>query len=139
MLDRNAIARLIPHQGKSCLLSAVSRWDETTLTAVTDDPRDPTNPYRSHGSLPPIIGVEMAMQAAALHGALTSHEVRPGWLASIRDAHIQCSRLDEPHWESLTITVIQEHNAPTGMIYRFSLYAPDARELVTGSGTVMFP
>ncbi|GBQ06997.1 hypothetical protein [Saccharibacter floricola] len=139
MLDRNAIARLIPHQGKSCLLSAVSRWDETTLTAVTDDPRDPTNPYRSHGSLPPIIGVEMAMQAAALHGALTSHEVRQGWLASMRDVHIQCSRLDEPHWGYLTMTVTQEHNAPTGMIYRFSLYAPDARELVTGSGTVMFP
>lgn len=139
MLNRDAILRHIPHQGASCLLNAANHWDETQLEATTHLHNDPANPYRVAGQLSPVTGVEMAMQAAALHGALTAHEARQGWLTSIRDVQIHCDRLDNPDWPHLIITVIQKHQAHGGMIYDFTLRTPSARLLMAGTGTVMLP
>lgn len=139
MLTRDAILRHIPHQGASCLLDEAIRWDETHLEALTRCHNDPTNPYRVADHLPPVTGVEMAMQAAALHGALTAHEARQGWLTSIRDVQIHCDRLDNADWDALTITVTQKHQAHSGMIYDFALLAPSAVLLLGGTGTVMLP
>lgn len=139
MLTRDAILTLIPHQGVSCLLERAIRWDATQLEAHSSCHNDPANPYRVAGQLPPITGVEMAMQAAALHGALTASEARQGWLTSVRDVHIHCDRLDDPHWDILTIIVTQKHQAHSGMIYDFTLSAPSATLLLSGTGTVMLP
>lgn len=139
MLTRNDILRLIPHQGASCLLDAATGWDDTHLEALTRCHNDPSNPYRVAGHLPPVTGIEMAMQAAALHGSLTAHEARQGWLTSVRDVRIHCDRLDDAEWETLTITVTQKHQAHSGMIYDFTLLAPSAGLLLGGTGTVMLP
>lgn len=139
MLTRDAILRHIPHQGASCLLDAATCWDETSLEATTQLHNDPANPYRVADHLPPVTGIEMAMQAAALHGALTAHEARQGWLTSVRDVLIHCDRLDNPAWDHLTITVTRKHQAHSGMIYDFTLTAPSAGLLLGGTGTVMLP
>ncbi|MCT6855182.1 MULTISPECIES: phosphotransferase [Bombella] len=139
MLTRDDILTLIPHQGVSCLLDRATHWDATQLTAQILCHNDPANPYRIADHLPPITGVEIAMQAAALHGALTAHEARQGWLTSVRDIHIHCDRLDIPHWDRLTITVTQKHQSHNGMIYDFSLLSPSTTLLLSGTGTVMLP
>lgn len=137
MLTRDAILHHIPHQGNSCLLDAATEWNDTQLEALTRRHNDPGNPYRVDGQLPPVTGVEMAMQAAALHGALTAHEARQGWLTSVRDVRIHCDRLDNTDWDTITITVTQKHQAHSGMIYDFTLSAPSGTLLLDGTGTVM--
>ncbi len=59
---------------------------------------DPANPLRHAGRLAAICGVEYALQAAALHGALLA-EGQPqsaGYAASLRDIALHVDRLDDP-------------------------------------------
>lgn len=137
MITRDIILGYIPHQGLSCLLDTATKWDDTQLEATTRRHNDPANPYRMAGSLPPVVGIEMAMQAAALHGAMTTNNARQGWLANARNIQIHCDRLDLPEWESLIIMVRREHYASNGMIYSFTLQTPSAHLLMSGTGAVI--
>mgnify|MGYP001334064567 FL=1 len=69
-LDRAGIAARIPHSGAMCLLDALLRWTNESITCTVHDTADPTHPLRLAGTLPSACALELAAQAMALHGAL---------------------------------------------------------------------
>lgn len=138
MLDRNAILKLIPHQGASCLLESCLAWSEKALHATSRAHCDPHNPLRRHGQLGPVVAAEIAMQAAALHGALTGGlGSSPGYLAALRDVVVLCERLDNPAYGTLHIHVSKEHGMTGGLAYAFRVTAENETILLTGRGTVV--
>ncbi|MEW9273312.1 phosphotransferase [Gluconobacter oxydans] len=138
MLNRNAILALIPHQGASCLLDGCSSWTEHVLDAVTQRHLDPACPLRHDGRLGAVTVAEFAMQAAALHGALTDGKgSAPGYLAALRSMDLRCDRLDDPGLGALRIRVTQDCAMADGFIYGFTVSSEAGITLATGSGTVM--
>ena len=103
-LDRDDIARRIPHQGSMCLLDSVLDWDESRIRCQASSHRAPDHPLRAHGRLGAACGVEYAAQAMAVHGALVAeHRVESGagtspicagFLASTRSVTLHVERLD---------------------------------------------
>ena len=95
-VGRDAIARLVPHQGAMCLLEEVLEWDESAIACRAVSHRDPANPLRAAGALPAVAGIEYAAQAVAVHGALITKGERPrmGYLAALRDVACHVERLD---------------------------------------------
>ena len=77
LLDKAAIAALIPHAGAMCLLDAVLAWDATTIACVASSHRSPANPLAGERRLDAVCGVEYAAQAMAVHGGLTGNGRRP--------------------------------------------------------------
>ncbi|MBO1324798.1 phosphotransferase [Acetobacter sp. TBRC 12305] len=140
MLDRAAILNLVPHQGASCLLDHCETWSDHALRAVVQDPCDPRNPLRRDGRLGPVVAAEIAMQAAALHGALTGRATgRPGYLAALRGLEILCDRLDHPQYGALVVDVAREHATADGLVYTFQVACAAGMRLASGAGTVLFP
>ncbi|MDN6713291.1 MAG: phosphotransferase [Acetobacter sp.] len=139
-LERVDILALIPHQGASCLLDTCSFWSDTTLRAHTAAHLHPDNPLRHAGQLGVLVGAEMAMQAAALHGALTGQTMARtgGYLAALRDLQAQCDRLDCAVYGLLQIDVLREQVDSAGMVYGFSVHSQPGDLLLQGRGTVMF-
>lgn len=128
VLDRNAIARLIPHQGAMCLLARVVAYDLQSITCEADSHRDPANPLRADEMLPASAGVEYAAQAIALHAALRKEGGGPagrGFLAVLSDVRWCRHRFDD---ESGPLRVHAELLADTGggLQYRFSVGPEDA-------------
>ena len=72
MLDRAAIARRSPHQGRMCLLERVLDWDAAQIRCGAVSHRDAGNPLRAHDRLAAACGIEYAAQAMAVHGSLLS-------------------------------------------------------------------
>src|SRR4051812_22359137 len=96
-LGRDAIARLVPHQGAMCLLDRALGWDATTILCEVDSQASPTNPLRRDGLLPAVCGLEYALQAMALHGALRDDggvAQRAGFVSSLREVQLDAERLD---------------------------------------------
>ncbi|MDE7548542.1 phosphotransferase [Acetobacter fabarum] len=139
-LERVDILALIPHQGMSCLLDTCSSWSDAALRAHTAAHLRPDNPLRHGGRLGVLIGAEMAMQAAALHGALTKQTMAGtgGYLAALRDLQAQCDKLDCADYGLLQIDVLREQVDSAGMVYGFSVHSQPGDLLLQGRGTVMF-
>lgn len=102
-LDRDAIARRIPHQGTMCLLDRVLEWDNEHIRCEATSHRLPDHPLRAHGRLGAACGVEYAAQAMAVHGALMAElsvgtsgasAPRAGYLAGVRSVTLYVERLD---------------------------------------------
>jgi predicted hotdog family 3-hydroxylacyl-ACP dehydratase len=95
-----AIARLIPHQGRMCLLDAVLDCSPAHIRCRATRHHDPEHPLRSLRDpvgLPAPVAIEYAAQAMALHGALNARpgvRGRPGFLASARAVRLPQPRLD---------------------------------------------
>src|SRR4051812_30991395 len=90
MLDRDAIARLIPHQGRMCLLSSVESFSPTAVVCRAVSHADPDNPLRRNGVLAPVCGIEYGLQAMAVHGAMLEEaSQRPGYLTSLREIRLR--------------------------------------------------
>lgn len=140
MLTREDILTHIPHQGQSCLLDRCDVWTADTLTAQTSAHLRADNPLRYQDKLGVIVGAEMAMQAAALHGALTGDQDAKtgGYLASLRDLVATCDRLDRADYGVLNIFVRREQHDLAGMVYRFSVSTHQGASLLKGRGMVMF-
>ncbi|WP_207791994.1 phosphotransferase [Siccirubricoccus phaeus] len=139
-LGRDAIARLLPHQGEMCLLDRVLAWDEGRIGCETAQHASPRNPLRRDGMLPAICGVEFALQAMALHGALTAGEGRAqpaGYLSSLREVVLEAERLDDvPGPLGITAeTLVAEAR---GFIYRFAV-AGGGAALLRGQAAVILP
>jgi predicted hotdog family 3-hydroxylacyl-ACP dehydratase len=135
-LDRDAIARLVPHQGAMCLLEEVTGWDENAITCRATSHRDPTNPLRSAQRLPAIMGVEYAAQAVAVHGSLSSNsESKKGYLAALRDVVCAVERLDS-EGEDLVVRATRMAAESGRLLYDFRIDAGD-RELLRGRLTVV--
>lgn len=136
ILDRAAIARLVPHGGRMCLLHEVLEADADSIRARAVSHRDPANPLREGGVLPALCGVEYAAQAMAVHGSIQNeNRIRSGMLASLRDVELKVERLDDIA-EDLVIEAHCLLNESGRLLYRFEVRAND-RELLQGRATVV--
>jgi hypothetical protein len=92
MMDRQAIAARIPHQGSMCLLDTVLRWDAEEILCQTGSHLLADNPLRAAGRLGVANAIEYAAQAMAVHGALLAGDAaRPRpviWPACAKPAGI---------------------------------------------------
>lgn len=133
---RAAIARLIPHQGAMCLLDRVTACDADGIACASGTHRDATNPLRRDGGLPAACGVEYALQAMALHGALTDGGPQgAGFLAALAGVEIAVARLDDVAGE-LAVTAEALARESRGFIYGFALEG-GGRRLLAGRATVV--
>jgi len=98
-VSKAEIRTLIPHSGLMCLLDEITRWDDESITCVTNTHRDSANPLRRDGRLSVVHAFEYGAQAAAVHGGLRAHSVGatapPGYLAALRDARLHVVFLDD--------------------------------------------
>lgn len=99
VLNRDAIAALIPHEGAMCLLSEVERYDDRTIVCRATSHASKTNPLRIEDRLPALAGIEYAAQALAAHCALVDAGAAPsrrrGLLAGARNVTLNVERLDD--------------------------------------------
>lgn len=124
LLDREAIMALIPHQGMSCLLDAVSHWTQQHIVCESRSHLLTSNPYRVDGKLRSVCVVEYAAQSFALHVSLKAKDSdlsrRHGYLASVRNLELLVDSLDQCggllRIESEELAVQQ-----SGMLYSFSM------------------
>lgn len=122
-----------------CLLDRVLAWDSHRIQCETECHGLVTNPLRREGFLPSICGVEFALQAMALHGALSA-EAKPqraGFVSSLRDVEVKVERLDDIAVSLLVMAeaVVTEAN---GFIYRFAISA-NSRDLLLGQAAIILP
>ena len=139
LIDRSAIARMIPHTGSMCLLDGVLRWDSDSVLCLSTRYGDHDNPMRRKGgTLGASCGIEIAAQAMAVHGRLLAGSVAPpgkGYLASVRDVVL---RADHLHGRSgnLTVEAVLLMGDMAGASYRFTLTCAD-EELLSGRATII--
>jgi predicted hotdog family 3-hydroxylacyl-ACP dehydratase len=136
-VGRDAIARLVPHQGAMCLLEEVLEWDDNAIACRAVSHRDPANPLRGAGGLSAIVGVEYAGQAVAVHGGLTNKSGKPrvGYLAALRDVVCLVERLDtEPG--DLTVRATKVAAESGRVLYDFRVDS-GGRELLKGRLSVV--
>ena len=134
-----ALAALIPHQGRMCLLDAVLDCSATQITCRATSHQRADHPLRSGGALLSPMAIEYAAQAMALHGALNAKpgvQGQPGFLASARHVRLLVPRLDDV---AGALTVQVEHLAgdERQAMYRFALRDEGGRVLVDGRATVV--
>jgi predicted hotdog family 3-hydroxylacyl-ACP dehydratase len=138
-LEREAIARLVPHQGAMCLLERALAWDAEGIACEAVSHRSAANPLRRDGTLPAVCGLEYALQAMALHGALLADGVpqRAGYLSSLRDVSLRAARLDGvagPLGIRATALVAEA----AGFVYRFEVEG-EGEVLLSGQATIILP
>ncbi len=136
-LDREAIARLVPHHGAMCLLGEVLEYDENAIACRATSHRDPANPLRTPAGLPAIMGVEYAAQGVAVHGALTenSSSAKKGYLAALRDVVCSVERLDTQD-DDLVVRTTRVAAESGRLLYDFRIEA-GGRELLKGRLSVV--
>ena len=133
---RAAIAALVPHQGAMCLLDRVEACDATAIVCTAATHRDPAHPLRRGGLLPAVCGLEYALQAMALHGALTAGAAQgAGFLAALSGVAMAAERLDDVDGD-LHITATALAQESRGFIYGFEI-AGTGRALLSGRATVV--
>lgn len=141
MIDRAAIAALIPHAGSMVLLDSVERWDASAILCRSRSHLLAGNPLRRAGALPALAGIEYGCQAAALHGALAggAGAGRAGYLASLRGVALHVARLDEAGLGVLRVEARLERAEAGGMLYEFALEAEEGRALLQGRAAIALP
>lgn len=133
-------AELLPHGGAMVLLDRVLDWSEGEATCATRAHLSPENPLRCDGALPAVCGIEIALQAAAVHGALRGGGTsRRGYVAVLRDVAWRVERLDEPGLGELRATARLVSEESGGVIYDLELSAEDGRLLVSGRAVIAWP
>ena len=123
MLNHAEIAARIPHQGKMCLLDAVTAWSESQIHCRAISHRDPANPLRAAGRLGAANGIEYAAQAMAIHGALLANSgdrPRQGYLTSVRSVTLHVAQLDDLTGE-LNVQAERMSGDNNNILYQFSL------------------
>ncbi len=132
------IRSLIPHAGSMCLLDSVVAWTESEIRCRATSHLDPANPLRRDGRLSALSGIEYALQAAAVHGALRSGMPQPpGYLAALRLALLAPGPLDDPALGALNVGAVCEHGDRAGLIYGLILRAADGTLLLDGRATIV--
>ncbi len=124
-----------------CLLESVGSWTADRIVCHASSHLDEKNPLRREARLAAICGVEYALQAAALHGALIAGGVAQpaGYVVALRGVSLDVAWLDDPGLGVLEIVATMEQGSDAGMIYSFWLAAEDGRRLVAGRGTIVLP
>lgn len=160
MLDHDTILRLIPQQGRMCLLDRVERWDERTISCSAVSHLAADNPLRRDGALSVVAGIEYGLQAAALHGALIGQDASagahppwsipgnpaasgaaqtPAFLGGLRDTRFHLPRLDLPAFGRLLVEAEALQRELHGSIYAFVVRAEDGRRLLEGRAAFIRP
>ena len=144
-LNRQEIARRIPHQGSMCLLDAVLAWDDKLISCQASSHLAADHPLRAHGRLGAACGVEYAAQAMAVHGALVaqspdsgeagSSPPRAGYLAGMRSVTLHVERLDTVAGP-LTVNAERITGDANTVLYSFTVQT-GARTLVSGRAVVV--
>jgi predicted hotdog family 3-hydroxylacyl-ACP dehydratase len=145
-LNRDDIARRIPHHGSMCLLDSVLSWDDNFIRCETRSHLAPQHPLRAHGRLGAACGIEYAAQAMALHGALVAERLdsgdagvgsppRSGYLASVRGVTLGVERLDTVAGP-LTVNAERITGDAHTVLYRFDVQA-GAQTLLSGRAVVV--
>jgi predicted hotdog family 3-hydroxylacyl-ACP dehydratase len=136
ILNRDAIAVLIPHQGAMCLLEEVVSCDDDGIVCRAVNHRHAGNPLRDGGVLPAICGIEYAAQAMAVHGALAGNaRGRRGMLAAARNVIFEVERLDDIA-DDIIVSARKLLAEDGRLLYEFTLHA-GGRELVRGRAAVV--
>ena len=121
-----------------CLLATVAEWSDQAITCHATSHLDPANPLRREGILPGVCGIEYALQAAAVHGALRGGGPQPpGYVASLRMTRLTAEPLDRPALGTLTARAMREHGDATGLLYAIRLEAADGEVLLDGRATII--
>ena len=138
-LDRDWIARHIPHQGSMCLLDRVEFWDENRIECRAVSHRAADHPLRAFDRLGAACGIEYAAQAMAVHGALLappeSARARVGYLVSVRGARLRVARLDDIA-DDLDVHADCVSRSENNILYQFSVSAA-GRLLLDGRAAVV--
>ncbi len=144
-LNRDDIARRIPHQGRMCLLNKVLAWDRDFIRCEASSHRASDHPLRAHGRLGAACGVEYAAQAMAVHGALVAGAAagdsgagvppRAGYLASMRSVTLHVERLDTIAGP-LTVSAERITGEANSVLYSFTVQT-GAQTLLSGRAVVV--
>lgn len=144
-LNRDDIARRIPHQGSMCLLDTVTAWDDSHIHCQASSHRAPDHPLRAHGRLGAACGVEYAAQAMAVHGTLVAEAAagtaggstapRAGYLASMRSVNLYVDRLDTVPGP-LTVSAERMTGDANTVLYSFTVQA-GTQTLLSGRAVVV--
>jgi len=144
-LNRDDIARLIPHQGRMCLLDTVTDWDDNHIQCQAISHGACDHPLLAFGRLGAACGVEYAAQAMAVHGALVAQTLagdsavslspRAGYLASMRGVTLYVERLDTIAGP-LKVSAERITGDATTVLYSFTVQA-DAQILLSGRAVVV--
>lgn len=148
-LDRDGIARLIPHQGSMCLLDHMAHWSETDIVCLSHSHQLSEHPLRANGRLSAAHAIEYAAQAMALHSRLKAEHAaqaggqgdlpqrpRKGFLAAVRAV-----RLDAPYLDDLPAPLEVRAQCSAGddrqAVYTFSVGPAGLKPVVSGRATVV--
>jgi predicted hotdog family 3-hydroxylacyl-ACP dehydratase len=138
-LDRDGIARRIPHSGSMCLLDRLEAWDAEAIHCSTSSHASADNPLRTaSGLLAPNL-VEYAAQAMALHGGLLAKEgdePSAGFLASARNVRLAVTRFDDVPG-ALQVRARRLSGDARQILYAFTVDAADGRSLAEGRAVVV--
>ena len=138
LADRDAIAKVIPHSGRMCLLDGVLECDVQHIRCISSSHRDTDNPMRSGGELLALCAIEYAAQAMAVHGARgakSGNKPRAGYLAALRDVACHVMRLDDLN-DDLIIDAEKMMGDEARVIYQFDIHAGTAL-IMSGRATVV--
>lgn len=133
-------ADLLPHGGAMVLLDRILEWDDANALCATRAHLALENPLRHGGTLPAICGMEIALQAAAVHGALRGggKGVR-GYVAVLREVAWSVDRLDDPGLGELRAAARLVSEESGGVIYDLEINAEDGRSLLRGRAVIAWP
>lgn len=127
------------------LLETVVGWDAGGIRCATRTHLDPANPLRRAGRLGAVCGLEYALQAAALHGALRDGAAQAaGYVARLRDVVLHVPFLDDAGFGTLLVRAVLERGEAGGMLYALAVTAEAVgakagRLLVEGGATIALP
>jgi len=135
------ITALVPHAGAMVLLDRVEAWDADSILCRARSHLDAANPLRRGERLAACCGLEYALQAAALHGALAAGGVaqRAGYVAALRAVALHVDRLDMAAFGELRVAARLQRQEATGIIYALDLQAADGTPLLSGRATIALP
>ena len=141
VIDRDAIAALVPHSGGMVLLDGVRSWGDTFIACWTRSHLSAENPLRRAGHLEATCGIEFALQAAALHGGLAAGSVAQpaGYLAALRDVSLHTDRLDDATIGDLQVMARLERHEAGGLIYVLELRSEAGELLLSGRAIIALP
>jgi predicted hotdog family 3-hydroxylacyl-ACP dehydratase len=138
LVDKAAIAKVIPHTGNMCLLDGVLECDVQRIRCISSTHREVNNPMRTGDELLALCGIEYAAQAMAMHGAWgAEYEQKPraGYLVALRDVFCRTVRLNELS-DDLILDAEKVMGDEARVIYQFSIRA-GTETIMSGRATVV--
>lgn len=136
-----AMAGLVPHAGAMVLLDRVQAWDADGVHCRARSHLDPTNPLRRAGRLGACCGIEYALQAAAVHGALLAGGVAQaaGYVAALRGMNLHVQWLDNPALGELHVHARLERQEAGGLLYALDVRSEAGACLLSGRASIALP